>query len=141
MTTTDMAPAETAETVEQPDKPRRPHRRTQPEPPAVAGGQALVVEPEPQLPKPPAYLVTIAQSRRERERRLLVLEVERCDREITSRTMQLRLNCAPVTEVRRVEEQLLQARDERVSKIEAAGALTERELVLAYCPENRGWAG
>jgi hypothetical protein len=123
-----------------PVKPRRPHRRTRPLP----APEPVLTEPvpeAPQLPQPPGYLVSIAQSRRERERRLLVLDIERCDREIASRTMQLRLNCAPVWEVERVEQQLRQARNDKAARIKAAAALSDRDLALHYVPENKGWAG
>jgi hypothetical protein len=122
-------------------KPRRPHRRTRPLPepePAPVGQAEPVVEAEPQLPQPPSYLVSIALSRRDTERRLLERDIERCDREIATRTLRLRLSGATDAEVQRVEQQLRQARDERANQVAVAAALTSRELVLHYAPES-GW--
>jgi hypothetical protein len=122
-----------------PVKPRRPHRRTRP----LYGAEAPAASAQPDdsnLPQPPAYLVSIAQSRRATEARRLNADLDRVDCEMVSRTERIRASAGSVADVQRVTEQMAQVRADRERRLAAIGAMSPRQLVLEYVKES-GWTG
>ena len=122
-------------------KPRRAHRRTRPLEPEISVAAATAAALEPVLPEPAAPLVSIAQSRRSSEIRRLELILEQYARNTQATVLRLRQQGSPVTEIARVESAMRQSTAEKQARLACIEAMSNRDLVIEYVPENTGWLG